>query len=64
MSTRAVIARVSGNEGEFKGVYSHWEGELVKARLDAEMASKARKAGGCGRTFLTRDTRAEIRHLA
>jgi len=26
MSTRAVIARVSGNEGEFKGVYSHWDG--------------------------------------
>ena len=26
MSTRAVIARVSGNESEFKGVYSHWDG--------------------------------------
>ena len=26
MSTRAVIARTTGPEGEFKGVYSHWDG--------------------------------------
>lgn len=26
MSTRAVIARTTGHEGEFKGVYSHWDG--------------------------------------
>jgi hypothetical protein len=26
MSTRAVIARVTGTEGQFKGVYQHWDG--------------------------------------
>jgi hypothetical protein len=26
MSTRAVIARATGHEGEFKGIYSHWDG--------------------------------------
>src|SRR5260370_27357417 len=26
MSTRAVIGRTTGSEGEFAGVYSHWDG--------------------------------------